>query len=526
MSDGGFHPARPRTKMTPRDNPYLTWMRDRLGEPTPTEAAVSLHLGAIAAELEHETQAATEWLSGELAARVSRIERSADDTDDETPRDVPRRPLDDEVFPAIEETLLQGACGELDRLASSPARAAYIESAIRYAREADARHALELPPESTPTRADAAGAFRALLAERQGLGTDLVEGLGESLLARGAAVVRRVLYAEASGHADPATLRSVPLRRAGFTRRAVAYILDYNAVGFAANSLLLLAVIFGHADGNPASSGLTYAGFLLALVLGALSLSVWAATPGRLALGLEVRRVEDGRPLRLGGAMLRQFVGEPLNFFLCSAGFWTAWWRPDRRTWADRISGSLVVRNERPPWVRRPLLLALVLVFIAQCMFRLRTSEIDQSSRELVGEDGALLAQVNTLAETMDDLATRDTDTHEQYRSDMRALRVASLQQDSIAQLERKRAQVFRRNIWLHPDTRRTWARADSLLSLGLEKSRLLRLVAEEGLTVEPGDEDGNKAPIRHMRYLMSDVRAVEAQMTRIGDAITNRESP
>ncbi len=67
------------------------------------------------------------------------------------------------------------------------------------------------------------------------------------------------------------------------------------------------------------------------------------ATPGKMLLGLKVVR-EDGRPMDLLTAFLREVVGKTLSTLPLGLGYLWAFFHPRRQAWHDLIADTLVVR--------------------------------------------------------------------------------------------------------------------------------------------------------------------------------------
>jgi uncharacterized RDD family membrane protein YckC len=71
---------------------------------------------------------------------------------------------------------------------------------------------------------------------------------------------------------------------------------------------------------------------------------------GGQTLGMRAWRIrlvaDDGGPVRLGTALLRCLVAL-LSWACLGAGFWTALFDRERRTWHDRLTGTHLVRTDR-----------------------------------------------------------------------------------------------------------------------------------------------------------------------------------
>ncbi len=67
------------------------------------------------------------------------------------------------------------------------------------------------------------------------------------------------------------------------------------------------------------------------------------ATPGKMLLGLKVVR-EDGKPMDLLTAFLREVVGKTLSTLPLGLGYLWAFFNRKRQAWHDLIADTLVVR--------------------------------------------------------------------------------------------------------------------------------------------------------------------------------------
>lgn len=127
-------------------------------------------------------------------------------------------------------------------------------------------------------------------------------------------------------------------------RRLAAWVIDYVTVGIAAG---VLATVLG--DSDPFSRR-----------LGSLLLTVWATyavvlihlfgrTLGRLALGIRVVNVIDGRPPSWNRSSIRMLilVGSLFVPFLLVVNCLRVLWDPYRRGWHDRAAQAIVVRARR-----------------------------------------------------------------------------------------------------------------------------------------------------------------------------------
>lgn len=149
----------------------------------------------------------------------------------------------------------------------------------------------------------------------------------------------------------------VPVHYAGFWLRFVAYIIDSIVMGFVVGITIVLPLL-GHelrSMGNENPFGFfPFMGprFMairgLALMVGwiyyaLLESSVWQATLGKKALGLEVTDFA-GRRISFGRATGR-FFGKLLSAFILLIGFIMAGFTEKKQALHDILAGTLVIRK-------------------------------------------------------------------------------------------------------------------------------------------------------------------------------------
>jgi uncharacterized RDD family membrane protein YckC len=136
--------------------------------------------------------------------------------------------------------------------------------------------------------------------------------------------------------------------RAPFSLRCGAVLIDYIILVLVVALSTLVARMVG---GGARSAGNTAekTGFILALVAAVLDFGIVAGatgqTAGKWATGLRIERM-DGRPLGIGRALLRHFVGYPVSLLPLGLGFIVAILSLRGRALHDRIAGTIVVRDE------------------------------------------------------------------------------------------------------------------------------------------------------------------------------------
>jgi uncharacterized RDD family membrane protein YckC len=545
--------------MIPHENPYIAWMRDRAGELTPTEEVVVASLPALGEALRTDlgpARAALREAHATLAAAVRAtqpepaaggasegepagepVERAepAANAEPGAPAECvepaanagPAEPAaapsvpddglgDDETLHRVAELLLQGACRELDRLAGSPANASFLEAALRYAVEPDAVRALELPHEPAVSRAGAVAEFDAWLAARTGVGGPDAGGPGQVVAARGSAIVREVFYAEPRHHrGEP------PPPMASFGARAGGYVFDYFLLVLLSNLVVLAAISFFAITDEPVSQAIGWLATGAGLLAGAVLLTRWGATPGRMAFGLEVRRRVSGERLAFSRAFLRQFLGEPVNLLFCGAGFWFGWLRRSHHTWADDISDADVVVLPRSLAFRRRLQAALGLaVFVSVCL-QAWLAGFEARGGRLEGELSDLFTQSAALQDSIEWMATRSVTSQAAYTGDLWGVLTASKSYDSLLVLEASHVRHYRKGWFLPAGTLRFFAKLDSLIVLRQERSQLRQRIARAQLTVPFETPPAETPPVRRIRYLMSDVEALDQRMAPLSQYIS-----
>lgn len=150
--------------------------------------------------------------------------------------------------------------------------------------------------------------------------------------------------------------RSQPLLHAGFWRRVAAWFIDvlilsaiqWMLVLFMGTWLLVPWALLGGGHGDALArlfdAGLQPFGIVLAWLYFALcEASRWQATPGKLALGLQVTD-ECGNRIGFGRATGR-FFGKFVSAFILCVGFLLAGWTARKQALHDLMAGCCVVRK-------------------------------------------------------------------------------------------------------------------------------------------------------------------------------------
>jgi uncharacterized RDD family membrane protein YckC len=120
--------------------------------------------------------------------------------------------------------------------------------------------------------------------------------------------------------------------RASFGLRLVAALIDGVLLGIVST---VLRLGLGNAgQGLGILVGLAYYGYFEGGLTG--------QTLGKRAVGIRVIDFAAGGPIGTGRALLR-YVGRILSAIPCLLGYFWMLWDPQKQTWHDKISGSVVV---------------------------------------------------------------------------------------------------------------------------------------------------------------------------------------
>ncbi len=162
-----------------------------------------------------------------------------------------------------------------------------------------------------------------------------------------------VLFDLPAASMAPGEDASVPVGKAGFWIRSMAYLIDTVILEFLSIILMLvgmLAMAVGR-SGLPAMDEDRIMGLLVPYYLFSTILTIAyftyfhgsvGQTPGKMLCGIKVVRT-DGEALGYGRAFLR-WVGYLPSSLICGLGFlWIAWDR-NKQAWHDKIAGTRVIR--------------------------------------------------------------------------------------------------------------------------------------------------------------------------------------
>lgn len=135
---------------------------------------------------------------------------------------------------------------------------------------------------------------------------------------------------------------------ASFGDRVVAFLIDLVIFAVLGGAVSIVGAIFGVVSDT--LGGLV--GGLGGLAVAVFGIYLYyvqgeeGGTPGKRATGLKVVRVNDGQVLGGGMSIVRQ-IAHIVDQIICYIGYLFPLWDPQRQTLADKIVGSLVLRDQR-----------------------------------------------------------------------------------------------------------------------------------------------------------------------------------
>ena len=138
---------------------------------------------------------------------------------------------------------------------------------------------------------------------------------------------------------------------AGLGARLLAVILD-TLVAFAFMLPGFLFIAYGvlldpsHPSIVAAAFGASLT-FVLSMALLGVLFVMWAQgqTPGKRILGLRVIKLDTGKPASFWRMVLRDYIGKAISGAICYLGFIWALLDSNKRTWHDKIAGTIVVKE-------------------------------------------------------------------------------------------------------------------------------------------------------------------------------------
>jgi uncharacterized RDD family membrane protein YckC len=149
---------------------------------------------------------------------------------------------------------------------------------------------------------------------------------------------------EPPAYSAPATGTKPSGPRAGFWIRFVAALIDGIGLG-------VIGTVLGLAIGATAGRGL---GILIALAYYAwLEGTTSGQTIGKRIVGIRVIDFQTGGPIGHGRAAVR-YVASILSAIAILIGYLWMLWDPEKQTWHDKLSGSVVVPVSSYPVERWP----------------------------------------------------------------------------------------------------------------------------------------------------------------------------
>jgi uncharacterized RDD family membrane protein YckC len=122
----------------------------------------------------------------------------------------------------------------------------------------------------------------------------------------------------------------------------------------AITAYIMILPLVGTSPSVPGETMLTVGAVVLALtILGyncysALVMAMWAygLTPGKWIVGLQVVRMDSGRPVGFWRMFLREYIGRFVASLLCAIGYIWALFDANKQGWHDKIAKTLVVRTK------------------------------------------------------------------------------------------------------------------------------------------------------------------------------------
>lgn len=135
---------------------------------------------------------------------------------------------------------------------------------------------------------------------------------------------------------------------ASFGDRVVALLIDAAILIAAYIAVFIVALVFraisdtlGALVGGLGYLAIIAAGFYIVYIQGEEG-----GTPGKRLTGLKVVKAVDGQLLGGGMSIVRQ-IAHVVDQIICYIGYLFPLWDPQRQTLADKIVGSLVLRDQR-----------------------------------------------------------------------------------------------------------------------------------------------------------------------------------
>ncbi len=485
------------------DNPYLASMRDLFGGLSASEEVIALHIPALSARISAEAEA--------LADRIS-----AGVSDGPAPPSSGTQATDQELLAAVREEILVGLLDSLRVAQGDPNRFAYLAGAVRWGVTPEPPPFSEPHAEESPGDAGDEG-FEDWLSGHLDAPREQFQGLGEEVRSVGRAIAQGALFGHhgaplESGAMFP--LHGEELQNGSVWLRLMAFLYDWLASIF----LGLVAGMVLAASGSPYDAGTTvlvgYAMLFAWTILCALSIHRWATTPGKAVFGLGVIPITEVGRLSVGRALLRETVGRVVNgvFYL---GYITALSHPLKRTWADRMAHSWVVRRPVARRVRASLALAgaLAATFVAVLM-GVRSDVPDPVRLEQTIE-----AEADSIGAFRDSIATlssrpvKDTD---EYRQDMLALLDAVAAYEPVLSKTRSHfRQSARAGLLPWGRSHQILQAADSLMGV-LQRQAALEKEAAQLALIGGFDDSGRPRYWHQIRYARSDIAALDLERERL----------
>jgi uncharacterized RDD family membrane protein YckC len=363
------------------------------------------------------------------------------------------------------------------------------------------QHALE----RGEARPEPIGEEQARLAiERRIADPDLREAFMQRIDAAASEGVSRVLLgAPGPMEANPPTVQDA----GGMALRLVAFLLDLSvvwSVSLVAGFLMPLLDLSGVGT-LPVNLAIGFIGMLVNVQL----LSTTGTTLGKLTMGLRVVRSGDGADVTMSAALLRESVGRLTCQVTFGIGYLAAFFNPMRRTLADLIADTVVVRLRAPlPWAHtaRMITAATAVVAFIYLPAVWATTSVEQAWAEKRDEQTPRLLQ---LVDSVFVLATRPVENDEQMRRDLAGiLELAPGCRAGYAHLAQGCHKVHRMRSLVLPWTARSYAQLDSFYTLRVRSLDDVQEFARISMSAPPGKAREARDARVLAEYAFSDYKA------------------
>ena len=135
---------------------------------------------------------------------------------------------------------------------------------------------------------------------------------------------------------------------ASFGDRAVAWFIDFGIILVGYVVVAIVGFVFGAISSTLGRliGGLGYVAMVAVLVYLYYVQGEEGGTPGKRMTGLKVVKLVDGQVTGGGMGIVRQ-IAHAIDGAICYIGYLFPLWDPQRQTLADKIVGTVVLRDQR-----------------------------------------------------------------------------------------------------------------------------------------------------------------------------------